>query len=67
MKKLHFFSKNVRLYATFNDQSFTDSLTNNIVSFEKLSPDLDLITRIQEKDPSHALHIMVCKDVPGYS
>ena len=34
-----FFSKNIRIYAIFNDQSFNDMLTNNIVSFEQLGPD----------------------------
>ena len=33
-----FFSKNIGLYAIFNDQSFNDMLTNNIVSFEQLGP-----------------------------
>ena len=32
----HFFSKNISVYATFNDQSFNDTLTNEIVSFEQL-------------------------------
>ena len=27
------FSKNINLYAIFNDQSFNDTLTNDIVSF----------------------------------
>ena len=34
----HFFSKNFSLYAIFNDQSFNDTLTNDIVSFEQLDP-----------------------------
>ena len=34
----HFFSKNNSLYAVFNDQSFNDTLTNDIVSFEQLDP-----------------------------
>ena len=34
----HFFCKNISLYAIFNDQSFNDKLTNNIVSFEQLGP-----------------------------
>ena len=34
-----FFSKNITEYAIFNDQSFNDTLTNNIVSFEQLGPD----------------------------
>ena len=42
MQKLltFFFSKNIIVYAIFNDQSFNDTLTNNIVSFEQLGPDL---------------------------
>ena len=35
---LHFFSKNISVYAIFNDQSFNDTLTNDIVSFEQLGP-----------------------------
>ena len=33
-----FFSKKSRVYAIFNDQSFNDMLTNDIISFEQLSP-----------------------------
>ena len=33
-----FFSKNSSIYAIFNDQSFSDNLTNDIVSFEQLGP-----------------------------
>ena len=33
-----FFSKSNSLYAIFNDQSFNDTLTNDIVSFEQLGP-----------------------------
>ena len=35
----HFFSKNISIYAIFNDQSFNDTLTNNIVSFEQMGPE----------------------------
>ena len=35
----HFFSKNISGYAIFDDQSFNDTLTNDIVSFEQLGPD----------------------------
>ena len=35
----HFFSKNISVYAMFNDQNFNNTLTNNIVSFEQLGPD----------------------------
>ena len=31
-------SKNISLYAILNDQSFKDTLTNDIVSFEQLGP-----------------------------
>ena len=34
-----FFSKNISVYAIFNDQSFNDMLTNDSVSFEQLGPD----------------------------
>ena len=34
-----FFSKNISIYAIFNDQSFNNMLTNDIVSFEQLGPD----------------------------
>ena len=32
------FSENISMYAMFNDQSFNDTLTNDIVSFEQLGP-----------------------------
>ena len=40
MQKLlsHWFSKNITIYAIFNDQSFNITLTNDIVSFEQLGP-----------------------------
>ena len=34
----HFFSKNISIYVIFNDQTFNDTLTNDIVSFEQLGP-----------------------------
>ena len=34
----HFSSKNISINAIFNDQSFNDTLTNDIVSFEQLGP-----------------------------
>ena len=37
-KLLHFFSKNVIVYAIFNDQSFNDMLNNDILSFIQLGP-----------------------------
>ena len=40
----HFFSKNISLYAIFYEQSFNDTLTNDVVSFEQLGPDIFLIS-----------------------
>ena len=34
-----FFSKNISVYAIFNNQSFYDALTNDIVSFKQLGPE----------------------------
>ena len=34
----HCFSKNFSIYAIFNDQSFNNTLTNDIISFEQLGP-----------------------------
>ena len=34
-----FFSKNMSIYAIFDDQRFNDTLTNDIVSFEQMGPD----------------------------
>ena len=39
----HFFSKNISIFAIFNDQSFNDTLTNDIVSFEQLGPGVDFM------------------------
>ena len=41
MQKLltFFFSKNISVYAIFNDQRFNNTLTKDIVRFEKLCPD----------------------------
>ena len=36
--KANAFSKNISVQALFNDQSFNDTVTNNIVSFEQLGP-----------------------------
>ena len=38
-KLLTFFSKNISVYATFNDQNFNDTLTNDIASFEQMGPE----------------------------
>ena len=34
----HFFGKNIFVHAIFNNQSFNDTLINDIVSFEQLGP-----------------------------
>ena len=39
-----FFSKNIKVYAIFNDQSFNHMLSNDIISFEQLGPDIFLIS-----------------------
>ena len=33
-----FFSKNISIYAIFSDQSFNNTLTNDIISVEQLGP-----------------------------
>ena len=39
-KATHIFQQKILAYLSiFNDQSFNDTLTNNIVSFEQLGPD----------------------------
>ena len=37
-KLLTFFIKNICIYAIFNDQSFNNTLTNKLVSYEQLDP-----------------------------
>ena len=37
-KLVTFFRKIISMYALFNDQSFNNTLTNDIVSFEQLGP-----------------------------
>ena len=54
-KLLTFFSKNISVYAIFNDKNFNDTLTNYIVSFEQPSPDLQ------------SRHTTDCTMWPGYS
>ena len=34
-----FFSKNISVYAIFNDQTYRDKLINDIIIFEQLGPD----------------------------
>ena len=42
-KLLTFFSKNISVYAIFDDQNFNNALTNDIVRFELLGPGLQII------------------------
>ena len=51
MQKLltFFFSKNISIYGIFNDQSFNDTLTNDIVSFEQLGPDIEQVKYMSSK------------------
>ena len=49
-KLLTFFSKNISAYAIFNDQSFNDTLTKDIVSFEILGPGLIYSYKTQSKN-----------------
>ena len=48
-----FFSKNIRVYAMYNDQCFNNTLTNGIVSFEQLGPDMELHPRVEKEMTSH--------------
>ena len=70
-KLLTFFSKNISVYVIFNDQSFNDTLTNDIVSFEQLGPEClplsELFTcfnaRIGQMYNSGSSAVDVCKTV----
>ena len=42
------FSKNISIYAIFNEQSFNNTSTNDIVSFEQLVPDLLYFENVTE-------------------
>ena len=44
-----FFSKNISVYATFDDQNFNDTLTSDIVSFEKPGPghQMDILREVK--------------------
>ena len=46
-KATHIFSKNISVYDIFNEQSFNDTLTNSIISFEQLGPDVDKLSTHQ--------------------
>ena len=39
--------KNISIYAIFNGQNFNDTLTNDIVSFEQLSPEIYTVGKYQ--------------------
>ena len=42
----HFSARSV--YAIFNDQSFNNTLTNDIVSFEQLDPEIQWVQSLSE-------------------
>ena len=52
----HFFSKNSSVYVIFNYQSFNDTLTNNIISFEHLG--LDFCQRTTEPQCEKKYHLI---------
>ena len=52
----HFFSKNINLYAIFNDQSINDMLSNDMVSFEQLGPDNYNVFEPQREDSNQPAH-----------
>ena len=56
-KLLTFFSKNISVYAILNDQSFNDTLTNDIVSFEQVGPDDFLLLF---SSPEQKLRVSYC-------
>ena len=56
----HFFSKNINVHAIFNDQSFNDTLTNDIVSFEQLGPGCP--KSVTTDHQIEAIHSMVMND-----
>ena len=58
----HFFSKNSSLYAIFNDQSFNDTLTNNIVNFKQLGPDYkEMFLKLTTNDQSDKIILLSSK------
>ena len=42
-----FSTKNISVYVILSDQNFNDTLTNDIVSFEQLGP--DILTSFQQR------------------
>ena len=50
----HFFSKHFSIYAIFNDQSFNATLTNDILSFEQLGPDVIWVTSREKRLRTYA-------------
>ena len=56
----HFFSKNISIYGIFNDQSFNDMLTKDIVGFEQLGPGVQLT--FSASVTSYKIYVSVFKD-----
>ena len=50
----HFFSKNIRAIAIFNDQSFNDTLTNNTVSFKQLGTE---VSHVSHSSKNHDVYL----------
>ena len=65
MQKLltFFFSKNISVYARFNDQSFNNTLTNDIVSFEQLGPD-DFLCSYSKQFPKYTNLLIYSAELP---
>ena len=51
-----FFSKNISIYAIYNVQSFNDTLTNDIISFEQLGPGIYTCEKAESKLLFHERH-----------
>ena len=45
-KATNIFSKNISLYALFNDQSLKATLTRDIISFEQLGPEVKPLSKL---------------------
>ena len=48
-KLLTFFSKNISVFAIFNDQSLNDTITKDTISFEQLGPDVSMAVMVTNR------------------
>ena len=53
----HVFSKNISICYIFNNQSFNDTLTNDIVSFEQLGPENFNYTIVKYRETFNDSHV----------